>query len=77
MRFILTNNANIKCIERNVNEEDVYFVLNNFHTTLPGHQNGIGLFARVPQGDTVILWLAGSLPLVEPVIIKTVVRRGE
>jgi hypothetical protein len=77
MRFILTHHAQIKCVERNVSEDDVYFTLNNFHMTLPGHENGIGLFARVPQGDTVILWIAGTLPLVEPVIIKTVVRRGE
>jgi hypothetical protein len=77
MRFTLTHHAQIKCLERNVSEEDIYFTLNNFHMTLPGHHNGIGLFARVPQGDTVIVWIAGSLPLKEPVIVKTVVRRGK
>jgi hypothetical protein len=77
MRFILTHHAQIKCSERNVSEEDIYFTINNFHMTLPGHDNGIGLFASVPQGDTVIVWIAGSLPLEEPVIVKTVVRRGK
>jgi hypothetical protein len=76
MRFILTYHAQIKCSDRNVSEEDIFFTLNNFHMTLPGRDNGIGLFARVPQGDIVIVWIVGSLPLIEPVIIKTVVRRG-
>lgn len=77
MRFALTRHAEMKCSERKVSEDDIYFTLRNFHMTFPGENDGIGLIARLPQGDTVILWIVGKLPLEEPVIIKTVVRRGK
>lgn len=76
MRFILTHHARTKCIEREVSEEEIIYTLGNFHMTVPGHNGGIGLFAKQPGGSTVILWIAGTIPLVEPVIIKTVVKRG-
>jgi hypothetical protein len=76
MRFILTKHAEIQSLQRKVSEDDIFYALYHFHLTVPGDNDGTGLFATVPQGDTVILWIEGKLPLVEPVIIKTVVRRG-
>jgi hypothetical protein len=77
MRFILTKHAEVQRLQREVSDEDIFYVLYKFHLTVPGDDDGTGLFATVPQGDTVILWIDGKLPLIEPVIIKTVVRRGK
>jgi hypothetical protein len=77
MQYILTRHAQIQSVQRNVSEEEIIFTLRNFHITVPGNNGGTGLFAHMPNGDTVILWIVGELPLIEPVIIKTTVKRGK
>jgi hypothetical protein len=61
--------------ERSISISEVEFTLSNFFLSIPGDNGGTGLYALMPEGDVVIVWLANPQPLREPLIIKSVARR--
>ena len=75
MEYVITDHARAKMRLRGVTEEEVAYVIHNYSTTYPADNSGTTLFGVLADGSTVRLWVAGGLPLQEPVIIKSVVGR--
>lgn len=75
MHYLLTNHARQRMSERSISISEVEFTLSNFFLSIPGDGGGTGLYALMPEGDVVIVWVANPLPLQEPLTIKSVARR--
>ena len=76
MEYVITDHARAKMRLRGVTEEEVVYVIHNYSTTYPADNSGTTLFGVLADGSSVRLWVAGGLPLQEPVIIKSVVGRN-
>ena len=60
---------------RGVTEDEILFVLHQYSVTYPAHNGGTSLQAHLPDGSRLVVWLANGFPLIEPLFIKSVVRR--
>lgn len=58
--------------ERGVSEGEVLDTLSNYQVSRPGKNGSVGLYYSQSGGSVVTLWVVGTLPLQEPVIIKSV-----
>jgi hypothetical protein len=58
--------------ERGVSEGEVLDTLSNYQVSRPGKNGSVGLYYSQSDGSVVTLWVVGTLPLQEPVIIKSV-----
>jgi hypothetical protein len=76
MQIIITHHARIRMLERKVSEEDIHFTLGNYLVSRPGRDGGTGFYALMQDGSTVAVWVAQELPLVSPVVIKSVGREA-
>lgn len=72
MYFILTHHAQMRMRERGVSEGEVLDTLSNYQVSRPGKNGSVGLYYSQSGGSVVTLWVVGTLPLQEPVIIKSV-----
>lgn len=60
---------------RRVTEEEILHVLFRYSVTYPAHNGGTSLLAFFPDGSHLKIWVANSMPIKEPIFIKSVGRR--
>ncbi|WP_150121992.1 DUF4258 domain-containing protein [Candidatus Planktophila sulfonica] len=75
MDFIYSRHARRQMLERRVTEEEINYVLHRYSLTYPADKGGTSLFAELPDGRKLVVWLANSRPLNKPFFIKSVARR--
>lgn len=76
MKFSCIGHPRTRMKERRISDGQISYVLENFHTTYPGNLDSTTLLGTLPDGRTLKVWVIGSLPLVEPVIIKSAAWEG-
>lgn len=62
----------MQMLERGVSISDIDFVLHNFSISSGTRNGSTMLSAQFPDNRTLKVWIVGGIPLVEPVIIKSV-----
>ena len=62
----------MRMLERGVTISDIEFVLENYTTSFTSGYDSTELRSMFPDGRVLKVWILGSIPLVEPVIIKSV-----
>jgi hypothetical protein len=62
----------MRMLERGVTISDIEYVLDTFTTSFTTGHGSTELRSMLPNGRVLKVWILGSIPLVEPVIIKSV-----
>jgi hypothetical protein len=76
MDYIITNHARVQMQLRKITESDVVYILRSHTVTYPANNGGTTLQGVLLDGEIVRIWVANSLPLVGPIIIKSLVGEG-
>jgi hypothetical protein len=72
MKIILRGHPLERMVERGVTEADIQHVLRFYSSSFATRNNSTELRAMFVNGRVLKVWIVGSVPLVEPVIIKSV-----
>lgn len=72
METFVSSHALERMLERGVTESDIQFALHKFAMSFSVGPNSTQLRALFADGRVLKVWVSGGIPLVEPVIIKTV-----
>ena len=73
MDYILTGHARTQMLLRGVTELEVIYILQMHTVTYPANHGGTTLQGKLENGKNVRIWVTNSLPLREPIIIKSLV----
>ena len=72
MDMLIEPHALARMQRRGVTHSQIQFVLYKFNMSFTTGSSSSQLRARLPDGRVLKVWVGGSIPLQEPVIIKTV-----
>jgi hypothetical protein len=73
MDYILTGHARAQMLLRGVAESEVVYILQMHTVTYPSNHGGTTLQGKLENGKVVRIWVTNSLPLREPIVIKSLV----
>jgi hypothetical protein len=71
MKLVIKGHALDRLKLRNISEEDIEYVLRNQLLTFPGENEATAVQGAFPNGNVLRVWVLGSIPLVEPFVIKS------
>lgn len=72
MEMLIEPHALNRMQRRGVTHAQIQFVLYKFNVSFTTGSSSSQLRAKMPDGRVLKVWVGGSIPLSEPVIIKTV-----
>jgi len=71
MVLIFTHHAQERMQQRRITEDDVLFALESHDFAAPGDNGGTLLMRQFTDGRQLKVWISGTLPIGERVIIKS------
>ena len=72
MEMLIEPHALARMQRRGVTHSQIQFVLYKYNMSFTTGMSSSQLRAKLPDGRILKVWVGGSIPLQEPVIIKTV-----
>jgi len=71
MVLIFTHHVQMRMQQRGISEEDIVFALEHHDFAAPGAGGGTLIMRRFPDGRELKVWISGTLPIRNRVIIKS------
>jgi len=72
MQYLITSHARQRMVERRISEIEVAITLSSYDWAMELINYTTRLSKDFSRKIALVLWIVGYLPLIEPVIIKTV-----